>query len=187
VRILVLDSAVPRTLAGSAYNQRRSECEAALNGLQSVDQSLEALRDVTVELLNKEGRRLTDVQLRRARHVVTENQRVLDAAAALRRGDADYFGRLLTRSHLSLRDDYEVSGPELDTLVDIAVNTPGVLGARLTGAGFGGCAIALVTAREADRAVATITERYRRATGRSGSGFICSASDGTHIRWTRSR
>jgi galactokinase len=184
VRVLVLDSAVPRTLAGSAYNQRRSECEAALSTLQAIDPNLHALRDVTVDLLGEEGWRLTDVQLRRARHVVTENQRVLDAAAALHRADADQFGQLLTQSHLGLRDDYQVSGPELDTLVDIATHTPGVLGARLTGAGFGGCAIALTTTEHADQAIVTITERYRQAIGRLGTGFACTASDGAHVRWT---
>jgi galactokinase len=184
VRILVLDSAVPRTLAGSAYNQRRSECESALHTLQTVEPGLYALRDVTADLLAREGRRLTDPQLRRARHVITENQRVLDATTALRHGDIHRFGNLLTESHASLRDDYEVSGPELDSLVDIALNTPGVLGARLTGAGFGGCAIALATADGADRAVVTITERYRQTTGRPGAGFTCEASDGTHVRWT---
>jgi galactokinase len=184
VRILVLDSAVPRTLAGSAYNQRRAECEAALNTLRAVDPNLRALRDVTGELLGEQGWRLTDVQLRRARHVVTEDQRVLDAVAALRRGDAHQFGQLLTRSHLSLRDDYQVSGPELDTLVDIALDTAGVLGARLTGAGFGGCAIALATTDHADRAIVTITERYRQTTGLPATGFTCTASDGTHISWT---
>jgi galactokinase len=184
LRILVLDSAVPRTLADSAYNQRRSECEAALNTLQAIDPNLHALRDVTADLLGKAGWRLTDIQLRRARHVVTENQRVLDAAAALRSGDAGQFGQLLTQSHLSLRDDYQVSGQELDTLVDIAANTAGVLGARLTGAGFGGCAVALAAADHADRAVVTITEHYRRVTGRPGTGFTCTGSNGTHIRWT---
>jgi galactokinase len=181
VRILVLDSAVPRTLAGSAYNQRRNECEAALATLQTVGPNLRALRDVTVDLLDTEGWRLTDVQRRRARHVVTENQRVLDFAAALRRGDTHRCGQLLTQSHRSLRDDYQVSGPELDTLVDIAAHTPGVLGARLTGAGFGGCAIALTTTEYAGQAVVTITEHYRQATGRPGTGFTCTASDGTHI------
>jgi galactokinase len=183
VRILVLDSAVPRTLAGSAYNQRRSECEVALKTLQAADPDLQALRDVTVGLLRKEGWRLTDVQLRRARHVITENQRVLDAVAALQRGDVGHFGQLLTDSHLSLRNDYEVSSPGLDMLVDIAAHTPGVLGARLTGAGFGGCVIALVTADRADRAVMTIAERYRQVTGLPGAGFACAASDGTRIRW----
>jgi galactokinase len=184
VQILVLDSAVPRTLAGSAYNQRRADCEAALRALRSVDPNLHALRDVTSDLLGNEAWRLTDVQLRRARHIVTENQRVLDAAATLRRGEVDRFGRLLTQSHLSLRDDYQVSGPELDTLVEIAMDTPGVLGARLTGAGFGGCAVAVASTDHADRAVVTITERYRQTTGLPATGFTCAASDGTHIRWT---
>jgi galactokinase len=184
VRILVFDSAVPRTLAGSAYNQRRSDCEAALKALQAVNPNLRALRDVTADLLSKEGWRLTGVQLRRVRHVVTEDQRVLDAASALQRGDVGRVGQLLTDSHFSLRNDYEVSSPGLDTLVDIAVHTPGVLGARLTGAGFGGCVIALITADHADRAVMTIAERYRQVTGLPGAGSVCAASDGTHVRWT---
>jgi galactokinase len=100
---MVLDSAVPRTLAGSAYNQRRGECDAALKTLQAADPDLQALRDVTAGLLSTESWRLTDVQLRRARHVVTEDQRVLGAAAALQRGDVGHFGQLLTESHLSLR------------------------------------------------------------------------------------
>ncbi|MGH3267068.1 MAG: galactokinase, partial [Trebonia sp.] len=145
---------------------------------------LRALRDVNAGLLGKEGWRLTDIQLRRARHVVTENQRVLEAAVALQRGDANHFGELLTQSHISLRDDYEVSGPELNTLVDICANTPGVLGARLTGAGFGGCVVAVATTDRADHALMTIAERYRQVTGRPGTGFTCVASHGTHIRWT---
>ena len=104
--------------------------------------------------------------------------------AALLRGDVGRFGQLLTRSHLSLRDDYEVSGAELDMLVDISANTPGVLGARLTGAGFGGCAIAIAITDRADSALKTIVERYRQVTGLPGNGFACAASDGTHIRWT---
>jgi galactokinase len=184
VRILVFDSAVPRTVAGSAYNQRRTECEAAPKALQAADPNLRALRDVTASMLGRQARRLTDIQLRRARHVVTENQRVLEAATALPRGDVGQFGQLLTQSHLSLRDDYEVSGAELDMLVDISANTPGVLGARLTGAGFGGCVIAIAITDRADSALKTIVERYRQVTGLPGNGFACAASDGTHIRWT---
>jgi galactokinase len=135
-------------------------------------------------MLGRQARRLTDMQLRRARHVVTENQRVLEAATALQRGDVGQFGQLLTQSHLSLRDDYEVSGAELDMLVDISANTPGVLGARLTGAGFGGCVIAIAITDRADSALKTIVERYRQVTGLPGNGFACAASDGTHIRWT---
>ena len=182
VRVLVVDSAVPRTLAGSAYNQRRAECESALRCLQAADPDLRALRDVTPELLSAEQHRLDGAQVRRARHVVTENQRVLDSAAALRRGDVADFGRLMLDSHASLRDDYEVSGPELDTLVAIAVQTPGVLGARLTGAGFGGCAVALAAADQAGAAAGAIAERYRRTTGRRGSAVICTPSRGTHLR-----
>ena len=184
VRVLVLDSAVPRTLAGSAYNQRRAECEAALRALRAVVPDLRALRDVTPDLLAAEQGRLDPVELRRARHVVTENQRVLDSAAALRHGAVDEFGRLMYASHASLRDDYEVSGPELDALVSIAADTPGVLGARLTGAGFGGCAVALVTADRAGDAAGDIAARYQRATGRDGGAAICTLSDGTHVRWT---
>jgi galactokinase len=184
LRVLVLDSAVPRILAESAYNQRRSECEAALQALRKAEPSLAALRDVTTAQLSNEGWRLSEVQRRRARHVITENQRVLQAAAALQRDDARTFGQLLNQSHLSLRDDYEVSCSELDALVDICISTPGVLGARLTGAGFGGCVVAIAAADRADGAVTAIAERYRMTTGLPGTGYICTASAGTHIRWT---
>jgi galactokinase len=186
VRILILDTAVPRTLAGSAYNDRRAECESALTALRLAQPDLRALRDVTPELLATEEGRLKDVELRRARHVVSENQRVLHAAAALRADDIEAFGRLMRASHASLRDDYEVSGPELDAIVDIAVETDGVFGARLTGAGFGGCAVALVAADLAEHAAGTITERYRRATGRPGTAAICVPSAGTHVAWAAS-
>jgi galactokinase len=183
VRVLVMDSAVPRTLAGSAYNQRRAECEAALAKLRDADPKLRALRDVDPDLLAAEARRLADVELRRARHVVTENRRVLDSVAALREGDVGWFGQLMIASHSSLRDDYEVSGPELDALVAAALATPGVLGARLTGAGFGGCAVALVEAAHAAAAAPAIAARYREATGRAGAVYICAPSDGVQARW----
>jgi galactokinase len=184
IRILVLDSAVPRALAGSAYNIRRAECEAALRRLRDVAPQLRALRDVTPDLLSEHADRLTDVELRRARHVVTENARVQASVTALRAGDVETFGRLMVDSHASLRDDYEVSGPELDTLVDLALTTPGVLGARLTGAGFGGCAVALATADAAERAAAAIPARYRDATGRPGTASVTVPSEGTHVHWT---
>ena len=184
IRILVLDSGVPRTLAGSAYNTRRAECEAALCGLQDVAPELRALRDVSIDLLAGHAGRLSDVELRRARHVITENARVQAAVTALHAGDGETFGRLMVESHTSLREDYEVSGPELDTLVDIALATPGVLGARLTGAGFGGCAVAVVTADSAERAATTIPARYRDTTGRPGTAWVTVPSEGTHVHWT---
>ncbi|MEU7906190.1 galactokinase [Actinoplanes sp. NPDC049118] len=184
VRILILDSAVPRSLAGSAYNRRRAECESALRVIQTAEPTVHALRDVTENLLALHQSRLTAVEFRRARHVIVENRRVLDGVVALRRGAVDEFGRLMNLSHISLRDDYQVSGPELDLLVGIATRAPGVLGARLTGAGFGGCAVALVTADHADDAAMAITAQYRRATGRPGSASICVPSNGAHVRST---
>lgn len=177
-RVLVLDSAAPRTLAGSAYNQRRAECESAVGKLQAARPDIRALRDVDAALLAAEGRRLDPVELRRARHVVSENQRVLDSVAALAAGDLAGFGALMVASHRSLRDDYEVSGPELDALVAIALDTPGVLGARLTGAGFGGCVVALAAAADAETAAAAIAARYRAATGRDGRAYVSAAADG---------
>jgi galactokinase len=180
VRILVLDSAAPRTLAGSAYNVRRAECESALRKLRAMQPGLRALRDVSPALLDSAADRLDDVELRRVRHVVGENGRVLTSVAALRVGDVARFGQLMLASHSSLRDDYEVSGPELNALVAAAMDTAGVLGARLTGAGFGGCAVALVEAEKAEAAVQVIAERYQRATGRVGAAYICTPSDGVH-------
>jgi galactokinase len=182
VRLLVLDSAAPRTLAGSAYNQRRAECESAVATLRAVAPELRALRDVTPELLAAEGSRLSTVELQRARHVVTENQRVLHTAEALRSNDLVLVGRLIAESHRSLRDDYAVSSAELDALVAIASGTDGVIGARLTGAGFGGCALALADAAHAEAAATTIVQRYRTETQRPGRAWICAASPGVHVR-----
>jgi galactokinase len=183
VRILVLDSAVPRTLAGSAYNQRRAECEEAVRRLQAVCPEVRALRDATPEMLAAAG--LADVVLRRARHVVTEDRRVLDGVLALRCRDVAAFGQLMAASHASLRDDYEVSGPELDVLAEIASGTPGVYGARLTGAGFGGCAVALAAAAQAEVAAAVIVNRYRERTGRAGRAYVCTAAQGVQLRTCR--
>ncbi|MDR7486074.1 MAG: galactokinase [Armatimonadota bacterium] len=138
-RFVVVDSGVPRRLAEAGYNRRRAECEAAAARL-----GVRALRDVAPEALDRVAS-LPDPLNRRARHVVTENARVLEGVEALRRGDAEAFGRLMLASHRSLRDDYDVSTQELDRLVYLAVEH-GALGARLTGAGFGGCIVALVPA-----------------------------------------
>ncbi len=172
-RLLVLDSGVARTLAGSAYNQRRAECAAAVAGIPGA----RSLRDVSVEQLDL----LDGVELRRARHVVTENQRVLDCAVALRAGDLAHAGELMAASHASLRDDYEVSIAELDRLVDIAAATPGVHGARLTGAGFGGCAVALVDAEAASAAARRIIADY----GGHGRSWVCTPAAGAHVQEIR--
>jgi galactokinase len=161
--ILVVHSGVSRGLAGSAYAERRRACEAVATRL-----GLPALRDASPEQVADEPR---------ARHVVSENARVLEAAQALRSGDADALGPLLLASHASLRDDFEVSTPELDALVDALVEA-GALGARLTGAGFGGCVVALAGREDADATLETAAMQYRTKTGRVPRGFVCRPADG---------
>ncbi len=181
LRVVVLDSAAPRELASSAYNERRAECEAAVAKLQAAYPQIRALRDVTPAMLTAAEHRLDQVERKRARHVVFENDRVLRFGAALRSGETDQLGALLLASHASLRDDYQVSSRELDTLVELAMETPGVLGARLTGAGFGGCAIALTEADRAEDAATTVIERYRRATSRAGQAYVTVPSQGAEV------
>ncbi len=143
--LVVIDSRRERTLAGSAYNTRRSECEEACRALEAASGvPLAALRDVTPAMLDEQGAGLREPLLARARHVVSENERVLLCAEALEAGNLPEAGRLFTASHESLARDYEVSCPELDTIAETAVGTEGVHGCRMTGAGFGGCAVALL-------------------------------------------
>ncbi len=175
VTVLVVDTTAPRTLAGSAYNQRRRECEegARLLGARS-------LRDVSVQAFERQRDELPAVVARRCAHVIHENQRVLDAVAALRRNDLSTFGALMNQSHDSLRDLYEVSSAELDAVVDIARGAPGVHGARMTGAGFGGCAIALVNDNAAAALADRIAVEYPRRTSRTPNIYPCAASNGAN-------
>jgi galactokinase len=150
--VVVIDSGVPRTLAGSGYNQRRAECEEAAHLL-----GVKALRDITDPQAAED---LPEPQRRRARHVITEDNRVLEALQGV---SAERFGELMNASHASLRDDYEVSVPALDTLVAMLQETPGVFGARLTGAGFGGACVALVAAGQGEAISRDVMERYMRS------------------------
>ena len=161
--VLIVHSGISRTLVGSEYAERREACEsvAALLGL-------EALRDATPEQVRDEPR---------ARHVVSENARVLEAAQALEDGDVAALGPLLNASHASLRDDFEVSTPELDALVE-CLRDAGAVGARLTGAGFGGCVVGLASRDEADRIVETAAGRYWAQTGHQPRAFVFRAVDG---------
>ena len=163
IAVLVVHCGVPRTLAGSEYATRRAECEAVAAAL-----GLRALRDATPDQVHDAPR---------ARHVVAENARVLATAAALPAGDLSVLGPLLLESHASLRDDFGVSTPELDTLVDVLVAS-GAAGARLTGAGFGGCVVALAQRNHADDVLAKATLRYRATTGIEPAGFVARAVDG---------
>lgn len=179
IAVLIVDSGVPRTLAGSAYNQRRAECEQAVAAIKHIDPSIHALRDVSSTLLAEAVERdlLDDVVYRRARHIVTENERVLAVVEAFKTENFTYVGELMNESHWSLRDDYEVSGPELDTLTELLRDMPGVLGARLTGAGFGGSCVALVQQEHVATVAAQIVPAYNRATGRSAEAFSTQASE----------
>ena len=143
-RFVIISSEVKRELASSAYNERRAQCEEGVALFRQYDPTIASLRDVTTDLFDAYGEQLSEVVFRRCRHVITENARVLDGSAALAAGELTEFGRLMTASHLSLRDDFEVSCDELDYLADIANGTEGVLGSRMTGAGFGGCTVTLI-------------------------------------------
>jgi galactokinase len=143
-RLVIVDSRIRRELADSDYNQRRTECEEAVGLLREADASITSLRDVTPDMLSTHEKLLSPDLFARCRHVVSENHRVLEACERLANGDLPAFGRLMNASHLSLRNDFEVSHPALDRLVEEANRIDGVLGARLTGAGFGGCTVNLV-------------------------------------------
>ena len=179
--IIVADSGVRRELAGSQYNVRRQQCEEAVAKLQPHLPGIQALRDVTPEAFALHAHRLPLTLRRRAQHVVEECARVLAGADALRRGDVDAFGDLIRRSHASSRDLYEVSIPELDVLAATAWQTAGCYGARLTGAGFGGCVAVL-----AEEAAATAVERalrsaYRDEFGRDLNLFQTRAAAGAQV------
>ena len=179
--VVVIDSGTHRRLGESAYNQRRAQCEAAVAALRTVDGSIRALRDVTPMFLEAHLDLLDADIARRARHVVDENHRVLSAAMALHAEDLATVGRLFAESHASLRDLFEVSSPELDALVDIAVGVDGVIAARMTGAGFGGCTVNLVRP-DAVGALTTAVERdYSARTGRTPTVMPVAASQGAGL------
>jgi galactokinase len=163
--LVVCDTGSSRRLDQSAYNARRSQCEHALEVVAATYAHVESLRDVDLIMLEALRGRLGEEAFRRGRHVVTENARTLRCAEALEAGDLATVGRLWAASHTSLRDDFEVSSPELDALVEIAVASPGVIGARMTGAGFGGCVVALVSRDAVDVLRTRVIEEYPARTG----------------------
>jgi galactokinase len=163
--LVVLHTGSTRSLTRSEYNVRRSQCESAVATLSGADPAIRSLRDVTAETLAAAAGRLDPVEFRRASHIVGENERVGATVEALETGDLEAVGMLFAASHASLRDDYEVSSPELDAMVDIAVSVPGVLAARMTGAGFGGCTVNLVRPDAVDALATAVRERYPARTG----------------------
>jgi galactokinase len=179
--LVVCDTNAPRRLGDSEYNQRRVECEAAVATIGEHEPGVDSLRDVTPEILERHAARLQPVQLARAEHVVRENARVLATVDALEAGDLEVLRPLWAESHASLRDRYEVSSPELDAMVDVALATPGVVAARMTGAGFGGCTVNLVR-REAVSTFREAVERdYPERTGRQPRVLVVEAADGAGL------
>jgi galactokinase len=180
--IVIADSGVRRSLATSAYNERRAACEKAVELLQPYKPGLRSLRDVSAIEFAAYGDYLPEDIRRRAEHVVKEIARVQDAVTALQRNDARLFGGLMLSGHRSLRDLYEVSRAELDALVEIARQLPGCYGARLTGAGFGGCTVNLVEETKAPDFIRGLEAEYQRQVGLKAQVYLCKASQGAEAR-----
>jgi galactokinase len=178
VSLAICNTMVKHSHAGGEYNQRRDECEAGVHCLAKYLPKVRALRDVTSEDLEAYGHELPEVVMRRCRHVVSENARVLQAMAVLELGDLQAFGNLMLESHRSLRDDFEVSCYELDLMVELAGKVDGVYGTRMTGGGFGGCTIALVQSACVEAFQRTVGGGYEGSTGCKPEIYICSAADG---------
>ena len=178
IAVVICDTRVKHDLATSEYNTRRAECEKGVEILQRFLPGIEQLRDVSVEDFETYAKYLPEPILRRCRHVVTENERTLLAADCLRNGDLDGFGRLMWQSHASLRDDYEVSCEELDLLVEIAKKSDGVLGARMTGGGFGGSTVNLVQLEDLAEFNETIILEYEKMTGNKPTVYVSGAAEG---------
>jgi len=178
IRLVVCNTMVKHDLATGAYNTRREECEEGVRYFTKWDPAIRSLRDVSVELLDQHLLNLPVTIAKRCSHVVRENQRTLDTSLALAQEDLARVGRSMRESHNSLRDLYEVSCRELDTMVEAAEGLPGFLGGRMTGGGFGGCTVNLVREESAEDFAKQIAGRYRQATGIDPQVYLCTAEDG---------
>ena len=181
VRVVVCNTMVDHELGSSAYNQRRATCEEAARTIDSALGDVEQLRDVTMPMLQQCRELLDPLTYRRARHVVTENERATAARQALQNGNYEEFGQLMNDSHRSLKEDYEVSCKELDLMVELARRQPATLGARMTGAGFGGCTVNLVQSRQVDSFCENVREAYRQETGIEADIYEFKAEKGARI------
>ncbi|MDP8298531.1 MAG: galactokinase [Candidatus Tantalella remota] len=180
VKIVICNTMVKHELGASAYNERRAECEQGVEVLKKDLSSIKTLRDVTSSDLEKMSEDMPEMILKRCHHVISENERVLASIKALSENDLVRFGQLMNASHDSLRDDYEVSCPELDRMVDIARGLKGCLGARMTGGGFGGCTVNLVEKSAADAFTKDIFDRYEESTGIQPEVYVSVPSQGAH-------
>ncbi len=179
--LVVCDTNVPRRLESSEYNTRRAECERAAATIAEIEPAVRSLRDVDIGMLDRHGDRLDPVARKRAEHVVRENARVEEAVQALETGDVEAVGRLFAASHASLRDLFEVSSAELDAMVAIGNETPGVVASRMTGAGFGGCTVNLVRRDAVDAFRAAVERDYPSRTGRTPKVLVVEPSGGAGI------
>jgi galactokinase len=181
LRLLIANSNVRHQHAGGEYNARREACEEGVRLLRPALGPIAALRDVTMSELEANRERLPDLVFRRCRHIVTENARVLDAERTLKSGDFVACGRAMNASHASMRDDFEITCPEIDFLAELAQRTEGVYGSRMTGGGFGGCTVSLVEASAVERVSRILVDGYRAGCGREAEVFVCSPSDGAGL------
>lgn len=180
-KIVILNTNKKRGLGDSKYNERRSECEAALAALQT-KLSIKSLGELTEEEFEANKELIGDpVKIKRAKHAVYENQRTIKAVKALQDKDLALFGKLMIASHDSLRDDYEVTGKELDTLVAEALKQPGVIGARMTGAGFGGCAVSIVKTEAVDAFIENVGKAYKEQIGYAADFYVVEVGDGPTV------
>ena len=178
-KIVIGNTNKKRGLADSKYNERRSQCEAALNDIQKI-KNINSLGELTEEDFEEVKSCISDpINVKRAKHAVYENQRTLKAVQALEDNNLSLFGQLMNNSHISLRDDYEVTGVELDTLVSLAWQCEGVIGSRMTGAGFGGCTVSIVKDEYVDKFISSITPKYAQEIGYEPSFYIVNISNGT--------
>ena len=176
--IVIANTNKRRGLADSKYNERRAECEKALEELKSKIQ-INSLGELTEEEFEKNSSLIdSDIRRKRAKHAVYENRRTLKAVEALKNNDIKTFGRLMNDSHISLRDDYEVTGLELDTLVDLAWNQKGVIGSRMTGAGFGGCTVSIVENDSIDDFIKNVGDKYKEKIGYEATFYVAKIGDG---------
>ena len=177
-KIVIINSKVKHSLVDSAYNDRRNECETALKELQTVT-DIETLGDLSeAEFEENKGAIKSEIRRKRAKHAVYENQRTIKAVAALKDKDIETFGKLMNASHVSLRDDYEVSCEEIDILVDLAWSINGVIGSRITGGGFGGCTVSIVKNDAVDGFIETIGAKYEEKVGHKAEFYVVDIGDG---------
>ena len=180
IRVVICNTMVKHELGSSEYNKRRAECEHGVRIMSADFPGIKALRDVSLQQFQKVKNKLPDIVRKRCRHVISEDERTLESIDALNKNDLHRFGKLMNASHDSLRDDYQVSCKELDIMVEEARALPGVLGARMTGGGFGGCTVNLVKIDQVENFCVEIEKRYQRATGIKPKIYVSSPSQGAH-------